>query len=162
MTLTRDQADLLIRYAAGWVFGDMVRNPAGGIAAAKQSMSGACTSQWWWSTDGKGVHATRTVGRDDEGRRVTQPVELPWTDVRRAIASIPADLASAVAAASKAHRQAVNHRVQPWGPGNRPVPWVAPPPEWEREALVRLKAACVAAIGAVSASGELALFEVPA
>lgn len=159
MTLTRDQGDLLIRWGAGWVLADIITATDAGIRHAIESRSGGATSEWWWDTDAKGIHGWRSVdGRHpkNDGLRV----ELSWTEVRRAVRDMPARLLHAVADARREHRRQVVHAYQPYGPGNYPVPWAAPPPDWWRAASDALRAACAAAVHAVTETAELALFEV--
>lgn len=161
MTLTRDQADLLIRWGGSWMLGDIITSPDEGISHAIASRYGAATGQWWWDTDSKGIHGWRSVdGRHPKNNGLQ--VEITWTEVRRAVRAMPAQLAYAVQDARREHRRQNARAYHPYGPGNRLVPFVAPPPEWQRAAADRLRAATAAAVQAVTEADELALFEVTA
>lgn len=152
--LTRDQADLLIRYGGSWLLAGIVVTPDAGIRQAKELCSGALGYDWTWTTDGRGIHAQR-------GRRpiLDADVELTWTEIRRAVRAVPAPLLTAVAAARKEHNRQIAHRVPVYCPGGY-APFVQPPLEWERDAERALREACRAAVEAVAPTGELALFEV--
>lgn len=161
--LTRDQADLLIRYGGSWRLADIIVNPDSGIAEAVASVSGAVTDIWMWTTDAKGVHAVRwSRPKWEAGDRTETAVELAWTAVRQAVRAIPPKLLHAVADARREHRRQINHRVEPFCPGGR-APFVYPPPAWERDAAARLAEVSSAAIEATlsapdAVEGQLDLF----
>lgn len=163
--LTRDQADLLIRYGVSWRLADIIVDPDRGISESISSAYGAVTGTWMWTTDGKGVHAVRwSIPKWDPGDRTERSVELPWTAVRQAVRAIPPKLLYAVDQARREHRRQINHRVEPFCPGGR-APFVYPDLQWERDAKARLAKACAAAINATlvtadAVSGQLDLFEV--
>ncbi len=87
MSLTDRRAQQILRPYGGWMLTDILIDPEAGISAAKGSFYGATGymvggARCWMQTRAKGIE----LGQED-------PRELlPWTQVKRIAASIPAEL----------------------------------------------------------------------
>lgn len=161
--LTRDQADLLERY--GWQTADILLHPDEGISAAKASSSCAVTASWSWETTAKGIAACR--GRHPRVDPRNGPdVLVTWTLLRAAAKAVPDRLLADLGAARRrTQREWARYfpEIAGWAPGGRAA-WVAPPPDWHRDAQAGQKRAMVACLDALvlpdpdAVCGQLDLF----
>ncbi|TYP82036.1 hypothetical protein [Blastococcus xanthinilyticus] len=163
--VTRDQADLLLRYGVGPVAWMLV-DPEEGIPHARSSMAcgGGASAAWQYETTARGIVGSRAFSVP-----VREDVVVSWRLIRQAADHLPALLREDLRAArARTQREWLRYFPEfvPWMPGGR-APWVEPPPSWHREAQAAELAALVACLDSLTGErsdvpGQLELFGVAA
>lgn len=158
--LTRDQADLLRAKSRGWAMARLIAHTDAAISDEKQGMHGGTGGTWWFDTDSRGVHGTRTADlhRITYGQRGREHlVHVTWAELRRAVKALPARLVSDVTEAYATwHVHYQRRMVRPYNPANvAMVPWVDEDPQLLRDAETRMRAAVDAALDALPGPVDL-------